>query len=160
MDTEDLRSLNLDDLASNISLPDTRLMDEILARVARLEAEAYARESAFVARARQGQRPYAKGPTPVMRAARPSLPDVPVPVTVPAVEGILRKAKGGPSGERSGATSDPVRQIMNEWSVTGLSRDEFLSECKDKILELIHDELELDNERRETLGWNSYLPMC
>ena len=40
-----------------------------------------------------------------------------------------------------------------------ITREEFVETLRERVMDLMHDELELDNERRETLAWNYNLPL-
>ncbi|MBX3466083.1 MAG: DUF4157 domain-containing protein [Planctomycetes bacterium] len=129
-------------------------------RTRELETEAYARERAFVAGARGGAggggvasaRP---APPPlVMREAPPAQEELPAPEAGPAAPTrALRKAAGG-------TANDPIQRVMESWSIAELSREEFLEQCTERVLELLREEVELDTERGATnMAWSYDLPL-
>ena len=147
-------------------------------RTRALEGEAYATERRAVAQARsdawgpqvqpglagfgapiQGWR----GPSPEAEyrhspGSEPAdIPDAAPREAVPAA--LSRALKKEASTRNETREADPVKRVMENWRVTGLSRDEFLVECKERLMELMHDELVLDDERRETLSWSPFRPM-
>ena len=50
-------------------------------------------------------------------------------------------------------------RVMQAWSVPS-SREEFLHTVRDRLLELLAEEIELEAERRETPSWNPFRPMA
>ncbi|MBL4847877.1 MAG: DUF4157 domain-containing protein, partial [Planctomycetes bacterium] len=144
-------------------------------RTRTLEREAYATEQRFVAQARAaawgpqlrpgitGAMEAWTGPAPeaVVRA-NPGAEAVDIPDTAPkpAVSEALSQALRKEAQTRNQTrNSDPVERVMDNWRVSGLSRQEFLDECKERLIDLLHDEVVLDSERRETLSWSPFLPM-
>ena len=140
-----------------------------------MEGEAYASERRFVAQARaEAWGPQLRpgitgameawsgpGPEAVVRA-NPGGEAVDIPDTAPkpAVSQALSQALRKEAETRNQTRdSDPVRRVMDNWRVGGLSRQEFLDECKERLIDLLHDEVVLDSERRETLSWSPFLPM-
>ncbi|RMG07653.1 MAG: DUF4157 domain-containing protein [Planctomycetota bacterium] len=124
-------------------------------RTEALEREAYAREQAVVARALP--RPATPPPAPerVLREAPPTTDDV--PHTSPRrLEGPVLAA----DANRRRTKADVVQQIMSDFHVRHMTREEFVEELRERLLDLIHDETELENERRETLAWNYHLPLA
>lgn len=138
-----------------------RVPDEIgEGRRRALETEAYAAERGFVARYAPRERIAPEPFEPEYRreaaaeAAPPPEPKLAVP---PSLSRSLAKAVD----ERPQPTeADPIQRVMDSWRVGGMSREEFLEICRERVLDLLHDELELDNERRETLAWNLYRPIA
>lgn len=144
-------------------------------RTQALEGEAYATERRFVARARAeawGPQPTRdlsgavqawRGPTVDAEvrhspgAERVDLPDTAPKQAVP--EALSKALKKEAQTRNQTRDSDPVRRVMDNWRTGGLSRQEFLDECKERLLELMRDEVLLDSERRETLSWSPFLPM-
>lgn len=125
-----------------------------------LEAEAYAAERSFVARHAPRERIAPEPFEPEYRreaaaeAAPPPEPKLAVP---PSLSASLAKAVD----DRPRPTeADPIQRVMESWQVNGMSREEFLEMCRERVLDLLHDELELDNERRETLAWNPFRPIA
>lgn len=127
-------------------------------RTRELETEAYARERAFVAGARGGAGGGAAArPAPpplVMREAPPAQEELPAPEAGPAAPTrALRKAAGG-------TANDPIQRVMESWSIAELSREEFLEQCTERVLELLREEVELDTERGATnMAWSYDLPL-
>lgn len=144
-------------------------------RTQALEREAYASERRFVARARAeawGPQPSRdlsgavqawRGPSVEAEVRHsPGAERIDIPETAPkqAVPEALSKALKKEAQTRNQTRdSDPVRRVMDNWRTGGLSRQEFLDECKERLLELMRDEVLLDSERRETLSWSPFLPM-
>ena len=145
-------------------------------RTDQLEAEAYAAERRYVARARAQQPsapPPAAGETlgPQLGAwrgeAAPQVeyrhapgntptpaPEAPKKAVPEALSKALRKEVRTVNATQD---ADPVSRVMDDWRISGMSRDEFLEEVKDRLMELLHDEVALDAERRETtIAWNPY----
>ena len=145
-------------------------------RTDQLEAEAYAAERRYVARARAQQPsapPPAAGETlgPQLGAwrgeAAPQVeyrhapgntptpaPEAPKKAVPEALSKALRKEVRTVNATQD---ADPVSRVMDDWRISGMSRDEFLEEVKDRLMELLHDEVALDAERRETtISWNPY----
>ncbi|MCO5170785.1 MAG: DUF4157 domain-containing protein [Planctomycetes bacterium] len=132
-------------------------------RTAALEAEAYARERAFVAGARAGGRPVT-GPLAAEAAARPAPPPLVVREAPPAQEELPAPEVGAAPTralrKAAGPSKDPIQRVMDSWSVAELSREEFLEECTERVLELLREEAELDAERGATnLAWSYDLPL-
>lgn len=131
-----------------------------------LEAEAYARERAFVrapaappsralgaAAAPPPAPPRVEPPAMVVREAPPPA-DIPAPEAAPVPTRAMRKAKGA-------AEQDPIQRVMNAWNVSELSREEFLEVCTERVLELLREEIELDAERGATnLAWSCDVPLA
>jgi uncharacterized protein DUF4157/putative toxin of predicted polymorphic toxin system len=144
-------------------------------RTQALEGEAYATERRFVARARAeawGPQPSRdltgavqawRGPTVDAEVRRsPGAERVDIPDTAPkeaVPEALSRALRKEAQTRNQTRDSDPVRRVMDNWRTGGLSRQEFLDECKERLLELMRDEVILDSERRETLSWSPFLPM-
>jgi len=144
-------------------------------RTQALEGEAYATERRFVARARAdswGPQPGRsvtgavqawRGPTVEAEVRRgPGAEAVDIPDTAPkeaVPEALSRALKKEAQTRNQTRDSDPVQRVMDNWRTGGLSRQEFLDECKERLLELMRDEVLLDSERRETLSWSPFLPM-
>ena len=86
---------------------------------------------------------------------------VPVPVAggAPARARVAAPVHRRAAGASEAGGLDPVDQVMRGWNVpAALSQEEFLQVCTERLLELLHDEIELDSERRETLSWSDDLP--
>ena len=136
------------------------------ARLDRLEGEAYGREADVVARAEARREATYAFPNLVARhEPQPSGPSAPAPPET-APDPAPRPVQLEPSAAEFPAlrkdrrvTIDPVQEVLDLYALP-LSREEFLGRCKDQLLELLRDELELENERRETLAWNPFLPQA
>ena len=120
-----------------------------------LEVEAYAAERKV---ARPAPRIPRESPSLLVRTA-PEAREAHLPAA--AVE----KAPGGALRrspevmlEESGL-ADPVLRVMRAWSVQQ-SREEFLATLRDRLRELMAEELELEAERRETLAWSPFRPLA
>jgi len=143
------------------------------ARTAALEEEAHGRERAFVARAHEP--PGAGRPGFVYREAPAGRADE---AEAPAGAEAATAAEGGaprptfslpeasleargPALRKHGYddADDPVKHVMDSWGMHG-SAEDFLEECTERVLDLIREELEIENERRETLAWNPFRPMA
>jgi hypothetical protein len=138
------------------------------ARLDQLEAEAYGREAAFVAEAQARREATYARPDMVVRA-EPTIrgsdtPAAPAGTAPPEPEPRLIELQ--PSAAEFPAlrkdrrvTIDPVQEVIDTYRIP-LNREEFLEDCKDRLLELLREEIELENERRETLAWNHFLPQA
>src|SRR5262249_26158133 len=54
-------------------------------------------------------------------------------------------------------TNDPITQVMSRHKVPhGMSQEEFLDICTERLLDLMKDEIRLDAERGETKAWSEF----
>jgi len=84
----------------------------------------------------------------------------PAAVPAPAPAAVHRRAQGEAASLDQKPGFDPVQAVMKNYSVPpGVSQDEFLEICKERVLELLKEELASDAERRETLSLDSSLPL-
>lgn len=139
-------------------------------RTQALEAEAYAHERAFVRGPAAGPSraigglaggplgggaaapSRAEPPPMVVREAPPAQDDLPAPESAPVPTLAMRKA--------ASQEIDPIQRVMDTWSVSEMSREEFLESCTERVLELMREEVEVDAERGATnLAWSYDAPL-
>jgi hypothetical protein len=111
-----------------------------------------------------------RAPEPVHREAplAPETPRAPLPVAAAAPGPVSVAASAsspvarqpvGSSHASTGPAEDAVQEIMNASAVgAGVTPEEFMQICTGRILELMKEELEVDNMRRETLAWTYDAP--
>lgn len=144
-----------------------------------LERVAHAIERRVVTQARAAAYPVVDGvvreapaPAPAPRPAPTAPPPAPRLESAPGrgeaasepavsrfVKGELSPAGGEPGDVPVNLDLDPIETVIVEYAVPAkVSQEEFLEIVKDRILDLMREELEMDAERSGTLSWDESLP--
>jgi hypothetical protein len=90
-----------------------------------------------------------------------AVPVVTAPVvTAPAAAAAVPHRQAHASTDATQKTDDPIAGVMQKTGIPAtISQEDFLDMCKEKVLDLMMDELRLDEERGQGRGWNETLPL-